>query len=133
MGIGLFKKSYTVRKYAPQTIKDGYASAEFTDITAKLNVQPLTPNELLTVPEGERTVKRVKSFGGDMLTSANESSGIPGDRLYYKGAWYECVSCVDWDHTLLKHYESQFVLLPPKEQEPAPQEVTYHDAKHIKR
>ena len=35
------------------------------------------------------------------------------DWLYYHGRWYECKSCQLWDHTILSHYESEFVVVPP--------------------
>lgn len=123
MSIGLFKRPYTVRQYGPQKIIRGHAASPHTDKTIRLNVQSLNPDELLTVPEGDRTVKRVKAFGSDMLTSADEFTGTPGDRLFYRGLWYECKSSVPWDHTfILNHYRSEFAVL--KEQEDPPQEVT---------
>ena len=121
MSIGLFKRPYPIRKYMPQKIVRGYASAEFTDSIARLNVQPLTPDELMALPEGSRTVKRVKTFGSDKLSSADEFTGEPGDRLFYCGYWYECKSSVMWDHTMLRHYRSDFVILPQKEQTEPPQ------------
>ena len=124
MNIGLFKKTYTVRHYTAQDIVNGYAAAAYKDTEASLNVQPLTPDDLTALPEGVRTVKRVKSFGPDKLASADEFGGVPGDRLYYGGLWYECVSSNMWEHTPLAHYESMFVLLPPGEQEKPPEGVT---------
>ena len=120
MNINLFKKKYTIRHYDPQTIEKGYASAPYTDSTIMLNVQPLSPNDLLALPEGQRTEKRVKSYGPDQLTSAEELTGIPGDRLFYNGWWYVCTSSVMWDHTPLSHYQSDFVILPQKEQDNPP-------------
>jgi len=120
MYIGLFKKSYTIRQHKAQTVVKGYASAPYSDTLIRLNVQPLSSNELLALPEGERTVKRVKSFGPDKLTSADDFEGVPGDRLFYNGRWYECTSSVMWDHTILAHYRSDFVILPQREQMDAP-------------
>ncbi len=117
MYIGLFKKQYTIRQYAGQSIVNGYAEASYTDSQLRLDVQPLTPDELLALPEGERTVKRVKAFGPDRLVSADEFAEIPGTRLLYNGLWYECKSSVMWNHTLLSHYRSDFVILPPNEQD----------------
>ena len=123
--IGLFKKLYTVRHYAKQTIVDGYAVASYTDTSKQLNVQPLTLDELMALPEGDRTVKRVKTFGPDRLTSSDAFEGIPGDRLFYCGYWYECKSSVMWDHTLLSHYRSDFVILPQRDQMEPPEGMSY--------
>ena len=118
--IGLFKKSYTVRRHEAQTIIRGHTASPFRDVILQLNVQPLAPDELMALPEGERTVKRLKSFGPDRLASSDEAEGIPGDRLFYKGRWYECMSSVEWDHTMLGHYRSEFTILPQRAQMPPP-------------
>ena len=123
MYIGLFKKPYTLRRYGEQTVTGGYASAPYADMEVRLDVQPFNPDELLTLPEGERTIKRIKSFGQSRLTSTDEFKGIAGDRLFYQGYWYECTSSVMWEHTMLAHYRSEFTILPPREQEAAPEEA----------
>ena len=118
--LGLFKRSYTIRHYTQQTIKNGYAYASHTDTIMKIDVQPLSADELLNLPEGERAVKRLKAYGLPKLTPADEANGIPGDRLYYYGGWYECTSALLWDWGMLAHYKSEFVILPPGEQESPP-------------
>jgi len=123
MVIGLFKKTYIVKKFGQQNIDGGYQSYTHTEIPVKLNVQPLSVNDLQALPEGSRTVKRVKSYGPDKLTSVDDMNNIPGDWLFYNGYWYECKSSVVWDHTPLSHYRSEFVILPENKQEPPP-EVT---------
>jgi hypothetical protein len=111
MKIGIFRRPYTIRRRGEQRIIDGYAVRDSSGFTAMLNVQPLSANELLALPEGERTVKRVKTFGEDELISADEHGGRPGDLLCYGGQWYECKTCVHWLHTPLAHYEAEFVIL----------------------
>ncbi|GHU97424.1 hypothetical protein FACS1894208_12750 [Clostridia bacterium] len=111
MAIGIFRRPYTIRRHGKQQIVNGHAVSGDADITVKLNVQPLSADELLALPEGERTIARVKTFGADALKSADEHSGTPGDLLYFSGRWYECKSCVHWLHTPLKHYEAEFVVL----------------------
>lgn len=111
----IFKKTYTVRRHGEQKIIRGHAVSRYTDMKVKLNVQPLNPDELQSLPEGERSVKRIKSFGKDRLTAADQLTQTPGDWLYYKGRWYECKSSVDWDHTQLAHFRSEFVIVPETE------------------
>ena len=121
MSVMLFKKPYVIRHYERQTIdSEGYASAPYADSMEMLNVQPLTPDDLMALPEGDRTVKRVKALGKGRLISADEFNGIPGDRLYYQGQWYECKSSVMWDHTIVSHYRSDFAIIPQHEQEDPP-------------
>ena len=123
MAIGLFKKPYAVRKFASQTVVDGYAAASYTDVIVRLNVQPHAPDNLEPAEAGDTTNKHLKSWGPDKLTSANEYDGIPGDLLFYHGVWYECKSSVMWDHTLLSHYQSDFVNWPAEKQPQPPPEV----------
>lgn len=120
MATGIFRRPYTVRRRGEQRIIDGYAVRDSSDFTAMLNVQPLSADELLALPEGERTVRRVKAFGADGLISADEHGGRPGDLLYYDGRWYECKTCVHWLHTPLAHYESEFVILADWQGQPPP-------------
>jgi hypothetical protein len=110
MSIGIFRRPYIIRRHGEQKIVNGHAVSGSTEFTAQLNVQPLSANELLALPEGERTVKRVKTYGATALISADEHSQTPGDRMYYDGAWYECKTCVHWLHTPLTHYEAEFVI-----------------------
>lgn len=116
MFIGLFKKLYTIRRYGTQTIVKGYASAPHTDFMTWLDVQPYSPDDLKVLPEGERTEKRVKTFGGERLVSSDAIEGVLSDRLFYEGRWYQCTSSVMWEHTILRHYRSDFVLMSQNEQ-----------------
>lgn len=116
MGLCIFRKPYTLRRHGEQTVKRGYASAPYSDIITRLNVQPQTPDSFEGREEGDTTVKHLKTWGRDRLTSADEINGIPGDLLYYQGGWYECKSSVMWEHTPLAHYQSDFVILPGTEQ-----------------
>lgn len=121
MKIKIFRRPYTIRKYGVQTVIDGYASAAYADSVVRLNVQPQAPDNMEPDPAGDHTVKLLKSWGSDKLTSANDFQGIPGDMLFYNGLWYECTSSVMWDHTILAHYQSDFVVLPAEKQEPPPE------------
>lgn len=108
--MGLFRRRYTLRRHSASKTVDGYSASGYSDVTVSLNVQPLSSDELLALPEGERTVERVKTFGADKLLTADEHSGTPGDWLLYDGKWYECKSCVHWLHTPLAHYEAEWVI-----------------------
>jgi hypothetical protein len=123
MAIGIFRKKYTLRKFEAQTVTDGYAASKYKDIIVKLNVQPQAPDNMDAQEQGDSTVKTLKSWGSDELTSADEYTNTPGDCLFYKGIWYECTSSVDWDHTLLAHFQSDFVNLPADKQMPPPPPV----------
>lgn len=115
-GLKIFRRKYTVRRFGPQEdVPGGYTTAPFEDVVTSLNVQPLSTKELMALPEGERSTRRVKAFGDLQLTTSDQYQGIPGDWLFYRGAWYKCVSSLPWDHTLLAHCRSEFVMVPESE------------------
>lgn len=115
MGLGIFRRAFVIRRFDKENIIDGYSVAAFHDEITSLNVQPLSKDELQSLPEGERRIKRMKAFGDLVFTTADQSSGRRGDWLFYRGNmdpeghWYECVSSLGWDHTMLSHCRSEFV------------------------
>ena len=113
MLFSFFKKDYIVRRFGEETVVKGVSGSTHEDsVVALEDVQPLSSDELQALPEGERTIRRIKSIGSTKFTTADEESGTPGDWLYYNGRWFECKSCQLWDHTILAHYESEFVVVP---------------------
>lgn len=112
----IFKNDYTLRRYGEQQLTKGHATSPYTDCIVKLNVQPLSADEMQALPEGERTVKRLKSIGRYPITAADQYKNTPGDRLFYDGHWYECVSSIRWNHTPLSHHRSEFVIVSEVEE-----------------
>lgn len=114
----MFRRKYTVRHFESGEIIDGYAHTYFNDERLMLNVQPLSSDTLEALPEGERRVKRLKAYGDEILTAADQRSGKRGDWLMYGGSWYECVSSLYYDHTILHHCKSEFVEVAAAETQP---------------
>lgn len=112
MNITIFNRKYWVRRFGEQQNVRGYLTAPYTDFVASLNVHPLGTDSIQALPEGERKIKRLEAHGTSVLRPANQHTGDKGDLLYYHGEWYECVSAVEWDHTMLSHLNYQFVLVP---------------------
>ena len=72
-GLKIFRRKYTVRRFGTQEdVPGGYTTAPYEDVVTFLNVQPLSTKELLALPEGERSTKRVKAFGDLQLTAADQ-------------------------------------------------------------
>lgn len=107
----IWKKSYTLRRYKQQKVKKGHATVSYEDTVVNLNVQPLSNTELMVLPEGDRSVKRIKAFGDFPIYTADQKTGRPSDKLFFEGSWYECVMSVFWEHTPLSHYRSEFVIV----------------------
>lgn len=110
-------------------------SDEEMSAVAHLNVQPLSKDEIQALPEGEQRVKRMKAFGDLVFTTADQSTGRRGDWLFYQGKmdpeghWYECVSSLGWDHTMLSHCRSEFVIVSEAEARRVPRPKIGPDGK----
>lgn len=110
--IELFNRKYWVRRFGTPKAVNGYYTSDYEDFVASLHVHVMGTNQLQALPEGERTVKHLEAHGSDVLFAADHDAGVKGDYLYYKGNWYECTSAQEYDHTLLSHYNYQFVIIP---------------------
>lgn len=113
MNIRLFNKNYWARRFGEQSVHKGYVKAGYTDFGVSLNLHPLGTDEMAALPEGQRMVKRLEGHGEVELNVADQEKNQKGDMVYYHGNWYECESCQLWDHTILSHYNYQFVMVPP--------------------
>ena len=72
MILDIFRKKYTIRRHSEQQIVRGHAVYDYDELQTLLNVQPLNPDEIQALPEGERSVKRVKAFVDYPLTAADQ-------------------------------------------------------------
>lgn len=112
MHIKLFAKKYWLRRFGEQREVKGYLTASYVDYVVSVNVHPMGSDALQALPEGERSVKRLEGHGDREFVVADRSANTKGDLLLYNGEWYECVACQRWDHTILSHFNYQFVLVP---------------------
>ena len=115
---GMFRREFIIRRFGDDEVIDGYSYTTYKDGTAKLNVQPMSSDAVSALPEGERRVKRLKAYGDLLFTAADQTTGRRGDWLLYYGHWYECVSSLGWDHTILTHCKSEFVEVAETETAP---------------
>lgn len=112
MNIRLFNKLYWLRQAQEQKLVKGHLVSGYEDVAVSLHVHPLSTNQIQALPEGERKMKRLEGHGEIKLNVGDEAQNRKGDLLYYHGDWYECLSCQLYDHTMLSHYNYQFVLVP---------------------
>lgn len=113
MNISIFNRKYWVRRFGEQKEVKGYLTTQNIDFVASIHVHPLGNDKVMALPEGERNVLRLEGHNSSPpLRAANQELNQKGDLLRYDGAWYECVSAQKYDHTLLSHYNYQFVIVP---------------------
>ena len=113
MNVKIFNKPYWIRRASRQTVVKGYIKTGHTDFAASIHLHPMGADEMLALPEGQRMVKRLEGHGEIKLIVADQAHQTKGDLVFYHGSWYECESCQLWDHTILSHYNYQFVMVPP--------------------
>lgn len=120
--MALWRKPYTLRRYGQSKMVRGYTTSEYTDTVVQLDVQPLSTTELEALPEGERSKKRVTTYGSYAIQIADQATQTKGDRLYYEGSWYEAETSEMWMGTPIGHYCCQFVKVAETEQTNPPME-----------
>ena len=120
MGIGLWKKPYTLRRFKGAVASGGYVTQDYEDMVVRLDIQ--TTDKSGTMSEfGDHTVQRIKVFTIDKKTEikpADEKSGTSGDWVWFQGKWFECRSARLSENTILHHWTCTFVEL--KNQMPPP-------------
>ena len=112
MNITLFNRLYWIRRFGEQRNVKGYMVSGHKDFGASLHINPTGSDQMQALPEGQRKMKRIEGHGIEPLLVADEKENRKGDMLWYRGDWYECVSSMLYDHTILNHYNYQFVLTP---------------------
>lgn len=59
-------------------------------------VWPATGREVQMLPEGLRTKATIAGCFVERLNHAQVPDGIPGDQIYFDGAWHEVQACEAW-------------------------------------
>lgn len=112
MNIRLFNAKYTIRRFSEQQNVRGYFVSPHSDFTVSIDVSPSGSDSAKNQPEGENYISYLDGWGEVELRTADPKTGTWGDLLWYHGDWYECTSCVRWDHTLLSHFNYHFAMAP---------------------
>lgn len=103
MNISIFNKEYLMRRYERDS------SPSETVIKIHLHEEEHGSTQWA---ETQGVVRTLSGHGMVELMEADYENGTRGDRVMYRGRWYECVSCVLYDHTVLSHYNYKFIVVP---------------------
>lgn len=111
--ISHFGSTYTVKRFAPGEYIDGhYMPGEESIFEIVASVQPLSPYEILQLPEGQRTKEAVKIYTTAGLRQTIESQKVKGDRISYKGRLYEVQKVSTWEmFTDIPHFKAIAVMV----------------------
>lgn len=116
----VWRRPYVLRSYGEQQVVKGHAVNSFTDKIVWLDVQFLSQKEMTLLPEGKRSTAGIKTYGSDVIRTVHDDDGVPADKLFYQGNWWECVASVIRDKTVLAHCRAQFIRVPNTGEEPEP-------------
>lgn len=72
-------------------------------VTITANVQPVSPKEILMLPESDRTRDAVKVFSKSEIRTAKEGSHV-ADQFVFDGTTYEVRKVKKWQMGVLDHY-----------------------------
>jgi hypothetical protein len=71
---------YTVKRRTAGSYVDGtWAPGTESEFTIQASVQPTKPDELINLPEAQRTSAAMKVYTNTILRTANEASAIQAD------------------------------------------------------
>jgi hypothetical protein len=79
----------------------------------QISLQPYSAEELLLLPEGERTRRHMKGYTVTRLYNAKQSRGAKSDRLDYDGTVFEVQEVERWKVTDLDHFKVIIAELNP--------------------
>jgi len=103
----------TVSRFAEgKWIEGSYQRGEESCFDIDASVQPMTPNEIVQVPEHRRNSESVKIYTCDRLFQADESKGTASDIVKHDGKHYEIHKVSNWQiGTDLPHYKCIGIML----------------------
>jgi hypothetical protein len=91
--------SYVVTRAGTGSFVAGvYVPGASSTFSIVASVQPVNPQDLLRLPEGERSTDRKAVYTTTELRTA-EAEGALSDRITYRGSTYEVESVNPWDET----------------------------------
>ena len=87
-------------------IKGRFKSTSEKRLKARMAVFPLTPNELLRLPEARRTTESLNFYSDERLFTTDEKISRRADLVHVRNKVFEIHSVEDWTNTDLPHFRS---------------------------
>ena len=115
--MNFFKRPYCLRRYSRPEIIRGYYSTPYADSSFLMDIQTME-DEVITTPDGSRSVQKLKVFCDTEILVENEAAKQKADRVWFQGKWFECRSSRLSENTPLRHWTATFVECPDAEAGP---------------
>lgn len=92
---------YTITRFSPGDYGGAVENGRFRPgptetFEVRASIQPLTGEQLLRLPEGERTRERIIIFTAAQLRTTRQSEVAMADRVAYRGEQFEVESVEAW-------------------------------------
>lgn len=96
--IKCFDKDITRRRWGAGSYDANgrYVEPSYSDATIRANVQPLSPEDLLRLPEGQRQKKTLTIFTPSDLRVVNDTTKTKADHIIDGGVTYEVYGIENW-------------------------------------
>ena len=109
-----FRRAFTVKRTAPGSYPNGvYVEGAESTITIQASVQPVTGQDMVSVPEGRRASDVVKVYtDSDLFAQGDAGSGQSPDRIVYLGKDYEVFTKDVNQNGVINHYKYYAVKEP---------------------
>ena len=102
---GIFRQSLTIKRVTPGGYVNGlYVEGTESTFTASVSVQPTSPSDMQSLPEGRRERKSYTLIGDTKLRSVED--GANPDRAVIDGDEYEVFRSHEWRNGILSHNNS---------------------------
>jgi hypothetical protein len=101
------------RRVQGQFVDGDWVEGGITVVTAKCNVQPLKPSELMLLPESERTREWLKVYSDVELRTAQEGiGGWEADEFVWQGYTYKVMKDYNFAMGVLDHWKAWAARVP---------------------
>lgn len=102
------KISLTVyRKTQGSWVNGDWVEGTVTEVPVQVNIQPLKDNEILQMPEADRSRQWYKLYSGDvLLTEIPGASGNAADEFDWQGYRFKIMSVRRYDMGTLDHFRA---------------------------
>ena len=95
------RRQLTIRRKSGGGYESGlWVPGTVTEFTARYSVQPTSPDDMQTLPEGRRERRAYTLFGSKPLLSVGAENP---DMVSVDGEWYEVAAVQEWRNTLIPH------------------------------
>lgn len=104
---GTMFSTYTVKRFTAGSWTNGvWVNGTQSTFQITASVQPAKQEDLIYLPEGQRTSAAVKIYTDTMVRTGNEKTGIQADLLEFQGEDWEIQQVWNHQELTLAHYKA---------------------------